>query len=160
MSALIKAGVVKVPTTARKRVNWERLLMYEYVNMFYGDQPHWFRVEVGQIPGGNNDPLYSRLRRWADCIIRMPDYMLLIEGKMRVKVEVVSQMQTYKNLLPQTPLFTKYKDLPIKMLLVCAMIDDETRKFVESAGIEIAVFKPSNFEDWYKYIIQKGTAEE
>jgi hypothetical protein len=160
MNALIKAGVIKVPKAARKRVNWERLLMYEYANQFYADKPKWFREEVGPIPGGHNDPIYSRTRRWADCIVRMDDHMLLIEGKMKAKVEVVSQMLTYKSLLPQTPMLIKYKDLPIKLLLVCAMIDDETRKFVESAGIEVEIYKPSNFEDWYKWKIEQKTAEE
>lgn len=156
MTALIKTGAIQIPKAARKRVNWERLLMYEYVNTFYADKPHWFRVEVGPIPGEHNDMTYSRLRRWADCIIRMPDHMLLIEGKMRTKVEVVSQMLTYKYLLPQTPMFIKYKDLPIKLLLICAIIDNETRKFVEDAGIEVEIFKPSNFEAWYVQVIQKG----
>jgi len=160
MSALIKAGVVKVPKQARKRVNWERLLIYEYVKQFYADKLHWFREEVGPIPGGKNEMIYARTRRWADCIVRMDDYMLLIEGKMRAKVEVVSQMLTYKNLLPQTPMFLKYKDLPIKLLLVCAIIDDETRKFVEDAGIEVRIFRPSNFEEWYKIVLQKGETGE
>jgi len=39
------------------------------------------------------------------------------------------------------------------MRLVTAMIDEETRKFVESAGIEVEVFKPSNYDEWYKFKI-------
>lgn len=159
MNALIKAGAVKIPKAARKRVNWERLLMYEYANEFYADKPKWFRIEVGPIPGGENNMLYSRTRRWADCVIRLDDRMLLIEGKMRARVEVVSQIKTYQNLFPQTPMFRKYKDEPVELRLVCAMIDDETRQFVEDAGIEVVMFKPSNYEKWYKLIIEKeGTS--
>jgi len=153
ITALIKSGSIKVPKPARKKVSWERLLVYEYANTFYPENPKWFRIEVGPIPGKNGDMLYARMRRWADCIIIEDDHILLIEGKMRARVEVVSQLQTYKTLLPQTPMFRKYYPLPIKMRLVTAMIDEETRKFVESAGIEVEVFKPSNYDEWYKFKI-------
>jgi len=160
MTSLIKAGVIKIPKPARKRINWERLLIYEYVNKFHKNRLAWFREEVGPLPNTENAMWYSRTRRWADCIIKMPDHILLIEGKMKAKVEVVSQMFTYKSLFPQTPRFVDYKDLPVKLLLVCAMIDDETRKFVEQAGIEVELFKPSNYEEWYKRKILQTDLEE
>lgn len=153
MTSLIKTGMVKVPKQARKRENWERILMYEYANKMYPENPKWFRIEVGPIPGNNNNMLYSRMRRWADCVILEDDHLLLIEGKMKADVDVVAQLMRYKTLLPQTPMFRRYYNLPIKLRLVCALIDDETKKFVEDAGIEVVEFKPSNYEKWYNYKI-------
>lgn len=156
MNALIKSGAIRAPKSQHKRVNWERLLMYEYVAKFYPDKPHWFRIEVGPIPGDGKNPLYARTRRWADAIIRMPDHMLIIEAKMKPKPDVVSQLLNYRDLYPQTPLFTKYKNDKIVMKIVCAMVDDETRAFIERNGIEVEVYKPTNFDAWYKFTIEKN----
>lgn len=76
---------------------------------------------------------------------------------MKARPDVVSQLLNYRDLFPQTPLFTKYKDEPVKLKLVVAMIDQETKAFVEKNGIEVEEFKPSNYEAWYKLVIQKGT---
>jgi hypothetical protein len=158
LDALIKSGAIKPPKARRERTNWERLLMFEYIAKFYPTIPHWMRVEIGAVPGQEHNPLYSKTRRWADAILRMPDHMLIIEGKMKSKPDVVSQLLNYKRLLPETPLFTKYCDLPIKMKLVCALIDDDTSAFVKEAGIEVEVFKPSNFEEWYRFTIEKDSS--
>jgi hypothetical protein len=157
MTALITSGAVKAPKAKRERVNWERLLMYEYVAKTYGNIPHWFRIEVGPIPNGGKNPIYARTRRWADAIIRMPDGILIIEGKMKAKPDVVSQLLNYRQLFPLTPLFQKYKDEPIELKLVVALIDDETKTFVENAGIEVEVFRPSNFEEWYRFTVEKDS---
>lgn len=157
MNTLIKSGMVRSPKQRRDRVNWERILVREYVSKFYPNLPYWIRVEIGAPAPGREDPIYTKTRRWADCIIRMPDHMLIIEAKMKAKPDVVAQLQNYKRLFPSTPLFTKYKDLPIKMQLVCAMCDDETKEFVEDAGIELVIYKPANFEQWFKIVVEKGS---
>ena len=131
LTALLSTGAIKPPKQDRKRVNWERLLMYEYVNKYYSNQPHWFRCEVGAIPPGGGTMLYARTRRYADAIIRMPDHMIIIEGKMRCRPDVVSQLQNYRDLFPDTPIFTKYKNEPIKLKVVAAMIDGQTKAFIE-----------------------------
>lgn len=157
MDALIKSGAVRTFKDKKKRVNWERLLVYEYVNNIYATIPHWFRIEVGALPPGENNMFYSRTRRWADCIVREEKDILIIEGKMKANPDVAAQLQNYKLLFPQTPLFQKYKELPIRLMLLCAMIDDQTRAFVKSAGIEVIVYRPANFDEWYKQVIEKGT---
>ena len=155
LDALIQSGAIKQPKQRRERVNWERLLMFEYVAKFYPEVPHWLRVEIGPMPAGKNDRIYTKTRRWADGVFRMPDHMLIIETKMKCKPDVVSQLLNYKRLLPETPMFRKYADLPIKLKLVAALIDEDTIKFIESHDIEVEVFKPSNFEDWYKFTIER-----
>lgn len=156
IAELMASGVVAAPRQRKKRVDWERLLVYEYVNTFYPETPHWFRIEVGPMPEGKNDMLYTKIRRWADAIIHEPDKTIIIEGKMKANHDVVGQLLNYKNLFPQTPLFKKYADLPIEMRLVCAMIDDNVKRLVEEAGINIVIFKPSNFNDWLKMITERN----
>lgn len=156
MTNLIKTGAIKSPTQKRERVNWERQLIYEYLAKFYPEIPHWIRIEIGANLPGREDPIYTKTRRWADAIVRMPDHMLIIEGKMQGRPDVVAQLLNYKRLLPSTPLFKKYADLPIKLQMVVALIDDDTKQFVEDSGIEVVVYKPANYEAWYKQRILKN----
>jgi hypothetical protein len=156
ISRLIAAGLIDPKKKEKKqRVNWERLLAYEYVEKFYQEVPHWFRIEVGPMPAGKTDLIYSKTRRWADCVLRMPDHMLCIEFKMKAEPSVVSQLMHYGELLPQTPIFKKYSQIPVKIKVVAAMVDDTTHKFIESQGIDVEIYKPANYEAWYKQTILK-----
>jgi len=154
IATMIARGLI-TPTkqTTRKKVNWERLLAYEYVEKFYQGIPHWFRLEVGPMPNGSTDLIYSKTRRWADCVIHLPDHTLVIEFKMKAEPAVVSQLIHYGQLVPQTPMLVKYKDLPVKIKVVAAMVDDVTHAFIESQGIDVEIYKPTNFEQWYKQVI-------
>jgi hypothetical protein len=87
----------------------------------------------------------------------MPDHMLIIEGKMKCKPDVVSQLQNYRDLFPDTPDFDKYKNEPIKLKVVAAMMDEKTKEFIERNGIEVEIYRPSNFEEWYKFVVEKNT---
>lgn len=156
LETLIKSGAIRVPQYKQKRTNWERILAYEYIKTNYANIPHWIRVEVGPLPEGDNPLLFSRLRRWADAIIIMPDHIKVLECKMKADVSVIGQVLLYASLVPQTPLFARYAHLPVKPVVVTAMITDEVKRAIESAGIEVVIFKPSNFEQWYAEKILKG----
>lgn len=156
ISRLIAAGLVQpLGKKKKERVNWERLLAYEYVGKFYAEVPHWFRVEVGALPPDKQDPIYTKTRRWADCVIRMPDHLLVIEFKMKAEPAVVSQLEHYGELVLETPLFKKYWNEPVKIKVVCAMVDEKVHQFLEGRGIDVEIYKPSNYEQWYKQVILK-----
>jgi len=103
LETLIKSGAIRVPQYKQKRTNWERILAYEYIKTNYANIPHWIRVEVGPLPEGDNPLLFSRLRRWADAIIIMPDHIKVLECKMKADVSVIGQVLLYASLVPQTP---------------------------------------------------------
>ena len=155
ITRLIAAGLIQPKGAKRKRVNWEREISNEYLGKFYSQMPHWTRIEVGPIPPGSNELLYSRTRRWADAIVRETDHMLIIEFKMKADQDVVGQLMNYRQLLPQTPMFVKYKDLPVKCRVVAAMCDDNVKALIEGNGIELEMFKPMNYERWYTEKILK-----
>jgi len=155
ITRLIAAGLINPNKEKKKRVNWEREISNEYLARFYPQMPHWTRIEVGPIPPGSNELLYSRTRRWADAVVRETDHMLIIEFKMKADQDVVGQLMNYRQLLPQTPMFIKYKDLPVKCRVVAAMCDDNVKALIEGNGIELEMFKPMNYEKWYTEKILK-----
>ena len=160
VAELMAAGMIAQPKQKRKRVDWERLLVYEYVQTNYLDVPHWFREEVGPLPPGSNPMLYAKTRRWADAIVHLPDKTLLIEGKMKAEPNVIGQVLNYKNLIPQTPMLAKYKNLPVRPRVITAMVTDQVKELIENSGIEVEIFKPSNYEEWYEKVMVNGRKKQ
>jgi len=149
LAQLAAAGAVSVPRKRRMRMDWERILALEYVDTFYREKPHWMREGIGPIPPGEEGKYYTKTRRWADAIVRDDDALIIIEAKMEAEPSVIGQILNYGRLLPQTPMFRKYTDLPIKLRVVTASTKDDVKEMVEHAGIEFVEFKPSNFDKWY-----------
>lgn len=155
-ATLIAAGVIDPKKRRRKRQNWESKLAWEYVRKFYGDKPHWIRIELGPIPKPEQGALYARVRRWCDAVVIDDNRVLLIETKMRPKPDVVGQISNYAVLFPQTPLFRRFKDMPVTLRVVAALLDPGVKEFIEKNGIEVEEYKPSNYEEWYKLVIRNN----
>ena len=79
---------------------------------------------------------------------------------MKAEPSVIGQLLNYRNLLPQTPLFYKYREIPIEMQLVCAKVDKDTEELVKQAGIEVIMFKPSNYDQWVEVITKRKGAQD
>ncbi len=154
---LIASGAFQLAKAKQKKRNWESQMAREYVEKFYGDMPHWYRIEVGALPQGKTDPIYTKTRRWADCIIRTPEGMMIIELKMLCKPDVAAQIANYAMLFKETPLFKKYWNEPVKLKVVCALISEDTQRFLDSQGLEVEVYQPSFFDEWHAKAIQKIT---
>lgn len=155
-ATLIAAGIIELPKKRRKRTNWESSMAYEYVNRFYPDKPHWTRIELGPIPNGEGNMIYARTRRWCDAVIIEDDHVILIETKMRPKPDVVGQIRNYATLFAQTPLFKRFREMPLRLRVVAALVDDEIKAFIEANGIEVEVFKPSNYDEWYELVVKNN----
>jgi hypothetical protein len=46
------------------------------------------------------------------------------------------------------------------MQLVCAKIDKDTEELVKQAGIEVIMFKPSNYDTWVDVITKRKGAQD
>ena len=160
IAQLTAAGMVNIPRQKRRRIDWERILVLEYVVSKYRETPYWIREGVGPLPEGAEAAYYSRTRRWADAIVRDTDAMIIIEGKMSVEPSVIGQLLNYKNLLPQTPMLRKYNELPIIMRVVTAHLKPGMQDLLENAGIEVEVFRPSNYDQWEQQVLLKNKNKE
>ena len=155
ITRLLAADVLKVPKERKKRTNWERLLAYEYCDTFFRDCPKWVRIEVGPIPKEGHGMMYARTRRWADAVIIDGGRALILETKMKADPRAIGQLQIYRNLFPETPGFSRFKELPITLRLVAALGDEHTRLLAEEQEIEYEEWRPSNFEKWYAEVVAK-----
>ena len=156
IAQLAASGLINNPKQKRRRIDWERILVLEYVLDNYRETPYWIREGVGPLPDTGDAAFYARTRRWADAIIRAPEAMIIVEGKMSVEPSVIGQLLNYRNLLPQTPMLRKYNELPIIMRVVTAHLKPGMQKLLEDAEIEVVTYKPSNYDQWEQQVLLKG----
>ena len=150
ISLLRTRGYITDKKPRKERVNWERILVYEYIRARYPNVPSWIRKEVGSVPEGEHSAMYARTRRWVDAIIRPPGKIILIEAKMKPDPKALAQLDMYDSLFSETPEFTNYWNDPRELQLVTAMDDSAVKALAPSYNIKHVVFKPSNFEEWYR----------
>jgi hypothetical protein len=159
IARLAANGMLSTGKKRIKRHNWENQMAYEWATKYYNDHPKWFRVGVGPDPDSKGDPLYYKLKRYADLIVRLPEEILIVEFKMMAIPDCVGQLLNYMELFPQTPQFMKYKDEPRKGMVVCGMVDQSTKEHIERNGFEVEIWQSKGFEDWYKMKILKQEIE-
>lgn len=156
VTRLLQANLLATPQKKKARISWERNLSWEWANQYYLNYPKWFRQGVGNYPEAGKSLTYSKLRQYADIIIRLPDSIIIAECKMNPKPSIVSQLENYIMKFPLTPEFQKYKDAPVKGVIVSAMDVQDVHDMCDRYKIQYVVFKPSNFDAWYKQYILQG----
>lgn len=128
----------------------ERRLITEYVRTAFPNDRAFFNFRVGPLPAqaagvdiGKLSPnIWKVYNRYVDALVIKPDKMIAIEAKLESVPGAVSQLELYKQLIPQTPELAAYAQLPIDLEIVCAFADPEFIKFANSKGITVQVFRP------------------
>lgn len=136
-------------------------LVSEYVARFYAGFESRFHVHLGSVPpriagrfaSDQTKRLVGVFRRWADALIVMDDRLVLIEAKILPQPGVISQLLLYRDLLPKTPELSDVSQLPIEMLLLCAVEDRLISDMARNQGIRVVIFYPT-WIDEYLQILQ------
>lgn len=131
-------------------------MVSEFLGKYYPDYAYKMRVRLGSLhprlhPEELTDAekrLMGVTRRWADCIVFLPDRLVLIEVAIRPSPGDISQLELYEHLVPHTPELEEYKDLPIEKLLVYAIEDPLIVSMARDRGIKVTYFKPDWIDDY------------
>lgn len=125
----------------------EARMVNEYLVQNHRMEPQWKRVRLGVAA----DPSQARLMRtslkYADAVVISGNEVLIYEFKITPKLDAIGQLLGYRDLFPITPEFSRYAQLPIRMVLVTTREDRNVRASAEAQGIEYRVFRPSNIAD-------------
>ena len=92
--------------------------------------------------------LGAAFRRWADAIVIDRGVLLVIEASMLANVAKIAQASLYLHLVDVTPELQEFRTLPRRGRLVWAVDDQYSRAVAIKAGLEVALFRPSNFSAW------------
>ncbi len=100
----------------------------------------WRRVRLGVLPTKEMARVYLTLLRWADAIVIKDGFVNIVEAKVRPMPGVISQLELYKKLFPNTLEFTQYKDWPIRMIILSSMPDLAIAELASEKDIIFEIF--------------------
>jgi hypothetical protein len=152
---LAEQGYLQAPKRRKPRVNWESLMVREYVNKRYFNNIKWLRHEVGGFDPNDAVQANSQLRRWADAIIDINDSLLVIEAKMKPSPGSISQLQTYLHLVKETPDLSYYWDKPVSGMILTTWEDAAVKKIANDWGILYEVYQPSFYKEWQDMMVTR-----
>jgi len=110
-----------------------------YIQQYVG--PNHPEIPEGELTVGERNAMGTGRRR-ADAILILPDKIVLLETYVHVQLGKLSQLMTYRELLPLTPELKEYVHLPIEAILVGAQRDPILDQMAARFDIKVVIFRP------------------
>src|SRR5262249_49934265 len=92
--------------------------------------------------------LGAAFRRWADAVVIDGGVLFVIETAMVPDPRDISLVETYLHLVDVTPELVDVRSVPRRGRLVWAVDDEFSRAVAVKHGLEVVIFRPSNFASW------------
>lgn len=136
---------------ARPYTRREQRLLGEYLAARYPTATIALNVRVGdyplhlanQLPPGVPVKALNGYRRYVDAIVKLADRVILIEAKVTLNMDAAGTIRLYKELWPTTPEYTHWRDLPVELEIVAAIIDPVVKRLAESDGVRVVQYSPA-----------------
>ena len=118
----------------------ETQLQNSWLWQFHKDSPTWKKVRLGKVSTQFDAKIARVFLRFADAIFIEEDVVNIVETKISPKADAIGQLLLYERLFKETPEFSKYKDFPIKKIMLTTREDPAIRKLAEDHGIEVIIY--------------------
>ncbi len=140
----------------KKRREWELEFVGEWVTKTFPHARYQTQVRLGRIqpraPDGQFTVEEKRMlglwRRRIDCIVFLPDRLLLVEAVLRALPGKLMVLKLYEKLVRQTPELSEYHDLPIQKILLYAIEDPVLLVIAREEGITPIRFVPRWYDEY------------
>jgi len=138
----------------KPRVEWERMLLSEYIARRYPRRPYLIQFRVGAphpaLVRPDLAPEEVRMllvfARRADGLVIFPDRLILIEAALKADPGHIEKLQLYERLLPYTPGLEEHRHKPIEKELVYIVPDPVIISMARERDIRCINYVPT----WYK----------
>lgn len=136
---------------------WEEEFLAEWLATQRDVERSLTRVRLGPLNDLFPDPnltdaerrlLGAAFRRWADAVLVRAGRLVIVEASMIPDPRDISLVQTYLLLVDHTQELELLHRLPRIGLLLWATDDPFSRVVARQAGIQVEIFKPSNFQEF------------
>lgn len=137
-------------------VRWEDKLIREFLQKEHPNNLAFKHPKVGKDPAGTNAKYAMCCKRYPDVVFKDGSEIFIVEAKIKPDVGAISQLKLYMQLFPETPMFSEWRTLHLRGILITALPDRQLSILAKNEGIEHIVFKPSFMQEWIdKYILKK-----
>lgn len=131
-------------------------MMGEWLRQTFPHSRYQTNVRLGRIqPRGDHGQfapdelrMLGLWRRRVDCIVYLPERLLLVEAILAAKPGKIAVLKLYEKLLAQTPELSEYRDLPVQKVLLYCIEDPALIAVAREEGILPIRFVPSFFDEW------------
>ena len=142
---------------ARSYEPWERRLVAEYVPRAHPRGDWDFNVRLGGPPHGMSWERYTApeqralggvFRRWVDALVRYPDRIVCVEGKMVLEPVALAELELYARLLPASNDYWYASGSRIELEAVYAVADPVIEAMGREKGIRMVLYRPTFYDTW------------
>lgn len=128
----------------------------EWVSKTFPHARYQTQVRLGRIQprnaGGQFTAEEKRMlglwRRRIDCIVFLPDRLLLVEAVLRAQPGKITVLKLYERLVKQTPELSEFYHLPVQKILLYAIEDPVLLGIARDEGILPIRFVPRWYDEW------------
>lgn len=118
----------------------ETQLQNSWLWQFHRSSPTWKKVRLGRVSNQSDAALQKVLLRFADAIFIEENTVHILETKIQPSADAIGQLLLYKELFPQTPEFSAYKDFPIKLIMLTTRADPDLIKLAAQNSISVEIY--------------------
>lgn len=152
---------------ARKNQQVETRMVSEYLLSMYPKYQTMQPVPLGAIDTKLQAEVgYSKalgisrpFRPYADALVILPNYLILIEAKVWNVVSGLAKLPLYKSLVPITPELKQYAGREILMELVVGWTNVNLEKMASDAGVRVKIYSPPWLQDVVDHMHNYWTAD-
>jgi hypothetical protein len=102
----------------------------------------WRRVRLGVVPTKEMARMYSVILRWADAVFEHNGIIYIVEGKLRPQPGAIGQLELYREIFSQTLEFKQFWNYPVKLVLLCPVLDLNMAELCTKKDIIYEVWSP------------------
>lgn len=106
------------------------------------DTPRWRNARVGKFHDRKLAKVAQCMLRYADLIYIALGEVWIVEFKVKPNPGAVGQLKAYAQEFPKTVEFEAYKNLPIRLRLICTHGDKVVEAQCRTESITFEVFRP------------------
>lgn len=122
----------------------------------HGTAPQWKRVRLGPLPNVEMARAYKVTQRWADAVFVDDDTIHIVEAKMYPDASAFGQLELYATLIRDTPEFSAYTNLPVKLIFLTTKKDNPLFEMATQKGIAYEIYNPEWVEEYLKKRFRLG----
>ena len=131
----------------------ESVLLNRWLTEFHRSDLQWTRVRLGIADNPKEAKFFQVTLRWADAVFINDGFVNIVESKLKPSPAALGQLEGYEKLFPVTPMFSTYKDWPIKLILLAPVLDFTTAEMASEKGITYEVWKPKDWDEKRRSIL-------
>lgn len=135
----------------KNRQQSEARYVNEWAASDHPESLQWTRVRLGPWATKDQARIYMTTLKWVDHIYVKDGAVHLVEAKLRHLSQAIGQLEMYGKLFHETPMFSEYRDMPVKLEILVPREDADIMNMAVEKDMAYIIFAP----EWVTELLTK-----